>query len=194
MADKPRPPAKIRKNETKKLNYAAIKTLAANGFNDEEISNTIGNAEGYIRSRKLKDPQLVQAIKEGRDLRNNGIDYEVIEQLAAQGCTQEQISLALGMGAHFISHQKEKDEKLVLALESGTAKGIVKITGALFNKGVNGDLGAMIFYLKNKAGWKDRVDMEATVNNYYMEGRKEAKDIDTWSQQYNPTSPSQTRQ
>ena len=36
------------------------------------------------------------------------------------------------------------------------------ITNALFEKAKEGDNTAMIFYLKNRAGWKDKIETEHT--------------------------------
>ena len=37
-----------------------------------------------------------------------------------------------------------------------------QITNALFTSAKDGNLGAMIFFLKNRAGWKDKIETEHT--------------------------------
>jgi hypothetical protein len=48
------------------------------------------------------------------------------------------------------------------AIKRGKAKGIVTITNALYEKAKEGDNTAMIFYLKNRAGWRDKIETEHT--------------------------------
>ena len=92
------------------------------------------------------------------------IDLEQVERFAAQGMTNEQIAQALGIhrSTHF---QKKKDESAYSdAIKKGQAKGIALITNALFDNAKSGNLGAQCFYLKNRAGWADKVEQEINLN------------------------------
>lgn len=85
------------------------------------------------------------------------IDLSTVESLAAQGLTNEQIALALGISrsTHF---QKKKDESDYSdAIKRGQAKGLAKVTNALFQNAVSGNTTAQIFFLKNRAPnqWAD---------------------------------------
>ena len=82
------------------------------------------------------------------------------ESLSAQGLTMYQIANVLGMGESTLYEKQLKFPEFSEAIKRGKDKGIATITNALFNKAKNGDNTAMIFYLKNRAGWKDRVETE----------------------------------
>ena len=84
------------------------------------------------------------------------------ESLAAQGLTMEQIALVLGMGERTIYEKMAKFPQFSQAIKRGQAKGVAAITNKLFKKAKDGDNTSMIFYLKNRAGWKDKTETEHT--------------------------------
>ena len=60
-------------------------------------------------------------------------------------------------------YEKQKEYlELLESIKRGKDKGIATITNALFNSAKEGNLGAQIFYLKNRAGWKDKIETEHT--------------------------------
>jgi len=86
------------------------------------------------------------------------------EMLSAQGLTMQQLADALGIGLSTIYEKQEDYPEFLEAIKSGRAKGIATITNALFQKAKDGDNVSMIFYLKNRAGWKDKLETEHTGN------------------------------
>ena len=79
------------------------------------------------------------------------------ESLSAQGLTMSQIANETTL------YEKQAEyPKFSEAIKRGRDKGVATITNALFTKAKAGDNTAMIFYLKNRAGWKDRVETEHT--------------------------------
>jgi len=83
-----------------------------------------------------------------------------VEKLAAQGLTHEQIALILGMGESTLYKKKTQFIEFLEAIKRGQAKGVGVITNKLFKKARDGDNTSMIFYLKNRAGWKDKQEIE----------------------------------
>jgi len=92
------------------------------------------------------------------------VDDDLIKKarsLACQGLTREQLARVLGMSrARFYVKIKEYPE-LLEQIEEGEAAGVHMVVNKLFQKAtVDGDNTCMIFYLKNRAGWKDSKDVK----------------------------------
>jgi hypothetical protein len=49
------------------------------------------------------------------------------------------------------------------AIKRGKGKGIQAVTNVLYNKALEGDNTSMIFYLKNRAGWQDKIEKETII-------------------------------
>ena len=82
------------------------------------------------------------------------------ERAMAQGLTKEQCAGVLGISVStFMLHQAENSE-FSDAIKTGEASGIEQVTNALFeNATVDRNVPSIIFFLKNRAGWKDVKDM-----------------------------------
>ena len=97
------------------------------------------------------------------------INEEVLqraERLMAQGLTKEQCARALGISvATFYVYQAENSE-FSEAIKRGEALGIEEVTNALFeNATLERDNTAIIFYLKNRAGWVDKQEHKVETEN-----------------------------
>jgi hypothetical protein len=91
------------------------------------------------------------------------------ERLMAQGLTREQCARALGISvATFYVYQAENSE-FSEAIKRGEALGIEEVTNALFeNATLERDNTAIIFYLKNRAGWVDKKEVATTVEQKHV--------------------------
>ena len=97
------------------------------------------------------------------------INEEVLqrtERLMAQGLTRDQCARALGISvATFYVYQAENSE-FSEAIKRGEALGIEEVTNALFeNATLERDNTAIIFYLKNRAGWVDKQEHKVETEN-----------------------------
>ena len=93
------------------------------------------------------------------------IDKEVlrkVEGYASRGMDYEQISAALGISSETLMKYRKLNLDFLGAIKAGQAKGVAEITNALFNQGKDGNTSAAIFYLKNRAGWSDKQDVNVT--------------------------------
>ena len=90
------------------------------------------------------------------------ISLKQVEALAAQGLTRKQIAESLGISPATVYDRQRKDEDFKAAIKRGKAKGIAKVSNALFQQAIKGNITAQIFYLKTQAGWKekDRLDVK----------------------------------
>ena len=86
------------------------------------------------------------------------IDLQQVENLAARGLNETQVAHALGIHRDTLIQRKKKYSDFADALKRGQAKGIAKIANALFEQGMNGQTAAAIFYMKNRAGWRDKLE------------------------------------
>ena len=91
------------------------------------------------------------------------------ENLMAKGLTKEQCAGMLGVSVStFMLHQAENSE-FSEAIKRGQASGIDQVTNALFeNATVEKDNTAIIFYLKNRAGWVDKQEVQSTVEQRHV--------------------------
>ena len=87
----------------------------------------------------------------------------------AKGLTKEQCAGMLGVSVStFMLHQAENSE-FSEAIKRGQASGIDQVTNALFeNATVEKDNTAIIFYLKNRAGWVDKQEIQSTVEQRHV--------------------------
>ena len=111
---------------------------------------------------------------------------EKAQSLAAQGLSQDEIALCLGMGQSTLYEKKAKFLEFSEAIKRGQAKGVAIITNKLFERAQgyshpeekifcskDGDITradttkhwppdttAQIFYLKNRAGWTDKTELD----------------------------------
>ena len=85
---------------------------------------------------------------------------EKTESLMAKGLTVEQCAGMLGISTStFYLYQAEFSE-FSDTIKRGQARGIDAVTNALFeNATVDRNVPSIIFFLKNRAGWKDVKDM-----------------------------------
>ena len=94
---------------------------------------------------------------------------ERAERAMAQGLTREQCAGVLGISpSTFYLYQADNSE-FSETIKKGEASGIEQVTNALFeNATVERDNVAIIFYLKNRAGWVDKQEIAATVDQNHI--------------------------
>lgn len=94
------------------------------------------------------------------------IDLDKLYNLAKIGLSEEQIATSLGISASTVTRRKRDDEQFDRTLKAGKQAGIDAVTNALF-QGATGDkpnTSAQIFFLKNRAGWRDKTEVDANLS------------------------------
>lgn len=88
------------------------------------------------------------------------IDLSMVESLATQGLTNQQIADSLGISERTLQNRKKDNAEFAEAIKKGKAKGIAVVTNALMKKIKSGNVTAMIFFLKTQGGWKENNQLE----------------------------------
>ena len=90
----------------------------------------------------------------------------IVARYKAMGRTHEEVANELGINDDTL--KKYYEEELV----KGKTRAVVNMGGALYRAGINGNVTAMIFYLKTQDRWTEAIEMEAestTKIRYTME-------------------------
>ncbi len=83
-----------------------------------------------------------------------------VKEWGARGLNQEQIALSMGIDPATLLRHKKHNAVFAAAIKEGQARGVADVTNALYKSAKRGNLGAQIFYLKNRGGWSDRQELE----------------------------------
>lgn len=107
----------------------------------------------------MSDPMTPNQKKKGAPPKIH-LDPAKVEELASHGLSFVQICDALGIGRSTLDRRRKESEAIEEAIRRGKAKGISEVTNALFQQALSGNTAAAIFFLKNQAGWRDKIDLE----------------------------------
>ncbi len=88
------------------------------------------------------------------------LDISRIEELAAQGLTQAEICLCLGIGENTLLRRKQESEVVADAIKRGRAKAASEISNVLYGMAQRGDLGAIVWWEKTRRGLTDKTQQE----------------------------------
>lgn len=94
------------------------------------------------------------------------LDMKLVETLAGKGLTERQIGQYCGYSSatHWAKMRRENPD-INAAIDRGRAKMIVKVADALIDNAIEEkNVTAQIFFLKAQAGWSDKVEIKAEVN------------------------------
>lgn len=92
----------------------------------------------------------------------DGATIQMVETLAGQGLTSEQIADCLGIGKTTLYDKAKNYEEFSNAIKKGKGKAAGFVTGKLFEQIRKDNLTATIFYLKTQLGWKETEARELT--------------------------------
>ena len=100
-------------------------------------------------------------------------DWETVEKLqlleewSTQGLYIKDIAAMMGVCVTTVYDWMKINPEIAAAIKKGRDKSIDMVENALFKSAINGNVTAMIFYLKNRAPerYKDRVDNNISTDN-----------------------------
>ena len=84
------------------------------------------------------------------------LDISRIEELAAQGLSQAEICLVLGISEDTLTRRKQDTAVIADAIKRGKAKAASEISNTLYQMARGGDLGAIVWYEKTRRGLSDK--------------------------------------
>lgn len=82
-------------------------------------------------------------------------DRKLVEQMAACGIPQQSIAMVIGGGIA----EKTLRKHFRRELDTSSTIANAKVAGTLFNKAINGDTTSAIFWLKTRAGWREKAEV-----------------------------------
>lgn len=84
------------------------------------------------------------------------IDISQVEIYAAQGLSQAEICLCLGISEDTLSRRKADTAVIADAIKRGKARAASEISNKLYQMAKGGDLGAIVWYEKTRRGLSDK--------------------------------------
>jgi hypothetical protein len=84
------------------------------------------------------------------------IDRAQVESMGEIGLTQLQVAQCLSISPGAWARLCARDPELKAAWERGQSKGVARVASALYEKVGEGNLNAMMFFLRAKGGWSDK--------------------------------------
>jgi hypothetical protein len=90
------------------------------------------------------------------------IDLDHVEHLAGLGLSEAAICASLGISQGTLTRRKRDSDQFDQALKRGKAHAHAQVAAVLFDKALEGDVGAIVWWEKTRAGLSDRVTQEHT--------------------------------
>ena len=104
------------------------------------------------------------------------IDIAEVERLAGLGLTQEEIALSLGISIRTLERRKDEMAVLTEAIKRGQTLANTEVANVLFDKAKAGDMTAVIWWEKTRAGRSDKVAVDHS-------GKVEIEYVNDWRSQ-----------
>ena len=91
---------------------------------------------------------------------------EKAEELASLGLTLEQIASCMGICYQTLNEKKKEFSEFSDALSRGRALGLARVSNALYQTAISGNVRAMIFFLKTRGGgeWQERSSVKTDLS------------------------------
>lgn len=90
------------------------------------------------------------------------LDLARVEELAANGLSEEEVAASMGVSRVTIQRRKREDEAFVSAWKRGKQKSFAEVTNTLMSLVREKNLGAVVWFEKTRKGYSDRVQQEVS--------------------------------
>ncbi|TDV06054.1 hypothetical protein [Paraburkholderia caballeronis] len=88
---------------------------------------------------------------------------ELARNYCLLGATDEELAAFFGVTDRTIRSWKKRQPEFAEAIVEGSRHANVRVTGRLYDRCMAGDVTAIIWWQKNRMGWRDRTDVVAKV-------------------------------
>jgi hypothetical protein len=85
----------------------------------------------------------------------NPLHLRIVEDMSGRGARLDDIACVIGISPRTLDRWLKHDD-VKLAYKRGKAVAVDDVSRTLYQKALDGDTVAMIFYLKAQAGWSDK--------------------------------------
>jgi len=99
------------------------------------------------------------------------IDIDEVERLASIGLNEAQVADSLGISVSTLGERKKHNSDFYDALKKGQASGVATVANNLYTQSAEGNVSAGIFFMKNRAGWKDKTETDINLNGINLKDR-----------------------
>jgi len=89
---------------------------------------------------------------------------ELARNYCLLGATEAELGPLLGVTDRTIRNWKKAHPKFAAAIEEGSKHANAKVMGALYKNCIRGDATSIIWWTKNKMGWRDKADINANLS------------------------------
>jgi hypothetical protein len=90
----------------------------------------------------------------------NPLHLRIVEDMSGRGARLDDIACVIGISPRTLDRWLKHDD-VKLAYKRGKAVAVDDVSRTLYQKALDGDTVAMIFYLKAQAGWSDKQNEQA---------------------------------
>lgn len=101
--------------------------------------------------------------KAGRPSDYRAAYAELARNYCLLGATEAELGAFFGVSDRTIRTWKKTYPKFAQAIEEGTVHPNARVIGSLYKQCIAGNVTAIIWWTKNKMGWRDRTDVVAKV-------------------------------
>jgi predicted transcriptional regulator len=88
---------------------------------------------------------------------------DLARNYALLGAKREEIAEFLGVTRRTLRNWCKSHPEIEVAIQDGLVHANARVLGAHYRKCLEGDMTAIIFWEKNRMGWRDRIDTVARV-------------------------------
>ncbi|MBK4739207.1 hypothetical protein [Noviherbaspirillum pedocola] len=88
------------------------------------------------------------------------IDAGQVEDLARKGLSRREIAASLGVSERKLYQDQKINAEIAEGIERGRARGVERVTAKLWEAIEDGNLKAIMFYLRCRAGWSENAAPE----------------------------------